>query len=429
MLLLGAVFTGLCMAQNSFGLPAREESPAETGNPEPPDLSLAVPITSPVFEEIERTVERMRGLKFESPVQYLALDRSNLKAIVQKELFKVYSREELLQEGLAYEKMGFVPEGVGEKLVDTYLSLLEEQIGAFYEPITNQLVTLGAKSYDNPVDRMLLAHELTHALEDQHFGLEELPLDEKGNDDKILAISSVLEGSATRLMDQFFIQDSVSGNIELDDLAVTGGFEQIANAPMYMRETLTFPYFGGRKFVDDLVSFGGMPLLNQTLENLPTTTEQILHPEKYYPQPEPPMDCPEDLPPFLEGGGAEILAENSAGELGVRLFLTQHLNAFQSIGPAMGWNGDRWFFYRYPGKDNERLYGWDWWLAWDTPADAKEFLSAYRKAVKSWKGDDFSVENADSEPDEWFLAHGKAWQLQIQMLDEKQVLLRLRTVE
>ncbi|HCF96580.1 MAG TPA: hypothetical protein DEW46_16125 [Verrucomicrobia bacterium] len=437
-IMIGSLLAGTGIAQNPStptGGPAGGGEPSNStgggaGELEPPDLSRAVAIDSPVFREIERTVEKLRGLKFKEPVEYLTLERSDLKAILEEEIFKVYSKEELRIEGLAFEHLGFIPEGAGADLATMYLSLLEEQIGAFYEPVSNRLVTLDANAYEGAINRMLLAHELTHALEDQHYRLEELPLNEKGNDDKILAISCALEGSATRLMDAFFTQDPLTETVSLEELTSVGGggYKQIAQAPLYMREMLTFPYLGGRKFTDDLVGFGGIRLLNHTLENPPTTTEQVLHPEKYYPIPEVPMAVPPGLDPF-EDKEVELLVENCAGELGMRLFFTHHLNAFQAIGPAMGWNGDRWYFYRFPNTGSSPAYGWAWWSAWDSPAEADEFLKGYRKALTAWKGDAVRFEESATQEGAWNNARGDGWVLEVQRLDEIQVLLRLQPSE
>jgi len=393
--------------------------------PEAPDLGKARPIELTVFAEVERSVVHLRGLEFLKPVSYVTLDREHLLDVLLHEMLRSYSREELRLEGIAYEVLGFVPQGSGEQLADAYLALLEEQVGAFYEPVTDSLVTMQESRFEDYFSRILLAHELAHAIDDQHFHLECYPLDEKGNDDALLAISALVEGSATRIMNEFAASDILASGLggagqSLELPAFSS--ERLSAAPLFLREILTFPYFGGQKFIEDLYRFGGYPLVNLAFAKPPRTTEQILHPQKFYPRPEPAavLDPLPEPPP-----GWVRIAENGAGELGLRLLFTVHLDAFRAVSPAMGWGGDRWAVYSMerPGQEPPQAYAFDWRLEWDSAADCDEFLAAYRQLVQSRFAGELTRRDADDDV-AWTEAVTPAGTLRVVREEDRRVLLR-----
>ena len=127
-------------------------------------------------------------------------------------------------------------------LKKVYLDLLGEQVGAFYDQHTHELFTFSEHPLTNSQNQVVMAHELTHALQDQHFDLLKLPLEAKGNDDRALAASALVEGDATLVMNQYLtsnlsaaaLRDSLAGAFSTD-------VRQLAAAPRYLRETLLFP--------------------------------------------------------------------------------------------------------------------------------------------------------------------------------------------
>ncbi len=125
-------------------------------------------------EDIERQVVAIRGLKFKTPVDYNVLTRAEIKATISGKLAEVFSEQEFKDMTSALAVLGLLPEGF--PLRQKYIDLLGEQVAAFYDQHQHKLFMYEDASLENSQNRVVLAHELTHALQDQHFGLSRLPL-------------------------------------------------------------------------------------------------------------------------------------------------------------------------------------------------------------------------------------------------------------
>ena len=212
---------------------------------------------------IEREVEQLRGLRFLHPVDYHEIPRSELPAILRQKLAQQVPDQEFEDAGIALAALGLLPSGIDLK--KTYLALLGEQIGAFYDQHEKQLFTFSGQPLSASQNRVIMAHELTHALEDQHFDLSRLPIEAKGNDDRVLAATALVEGDATLVMNRYMVGDLSTASIR-DALAstLTTDVRQLASAPRYLRETLLFPYLRGQEFCDRLYAEGGWEALAAT---------------------------------------------------------------------------------------------------------------------------------------------------------------------
>ena len=319
--------------------------------------------------EIEKAVVRLRGLAFLKPVVYRQIPRSDLPNILRQKLAQRVPDQEFESEGIALAALGLLPTGINLK--KTYLDLLGEQIGAFYDQHSGELFTFSGQSLDNSQNRVILAHELTHALEDQHFHLANLPLEAKGNDDRALAASALVEGDATLVMNRYLL-GNLSGSVLKDSLtnALTTDFRQMVAAPRYLRETLVFPYLQGQEFCQALYDHGGWQALADAFQHPPSSTAQILHPDRFF-------SLPWQEPAELDYGnvtanGQTPIADNVAGEFGMRQLLNGWLKDEAKAGSiAASWVGDHYLVYG-DAKANSYL----WRSRWSTQAAAKEFMSA-----------------------------------------------------
>src|ERR1700678_967258 len=134
-------------------------------------------------------------------------------------------------------------------LKQTYIDLLGEQIGAFYDQHQHKLFMFRDASLENAQNRVILAHELTHALQDQNCGLLKLPLEIKNNDDQAEAASALVEGDATLVMSQYMAQDLTWKTLtDTVTYTISQRMVQIRKAPHYLREMLVFPYIQGQQF-------------------------------------------------------------------------------------------------------------------------------------------------------------------------------------
>ncbi|MBV9463371.1 MAG: hypothetical protein JO317_03995 [Verrucomicrobiae bacterium] len=146
--------------------------------------------------------------------------------------------------------------------------------------------------------------------------------------------------------------------------------EKLNQAPAYLRETLLFSYQEGEQFCLNLYQEGGFRRVDQAFKELPASTEQILHPEKYLEKNDPPIEISLDQLPPLSG---KRIGNNVAGELGIQLLLSDQLQNERARLASEGWGGDRYLVYRTaPGK-----HAIVWVTQWDTEVDARQFLQAY----------------------------------------------------
>lgn len=256
------------------------------------------------------------------------------------------------------------------------VSLYDEQVAAFYDPDEHALYTFNDLVLSSNLDKMLLAHEITHALQDQNFDLQKFPLKVKDNDDLGLATSALLEGDATVLMTRWYVENIDPGKM-LGDLGAMLGQNtaKLREAPSYMREMLLFPYQQGQQFVMALFASGGMEALDAAFRNPPTCTKDILHPEKFLRQ----RTVPERIEiPALESKDWRLIGNNTLGEFGTRFVLQQALGAFEATTIAQGWNGDRYHVYE---RGTNGPTGLVWITVWDDAQHATEFEDAYKKVA------------------------------------------------
>ncbi len=293
--------------------------------------------------EIERKVAQLRSLSFLQPVVYKEIPRSDLPKLLSQKLAQQVPDQEFTADGVSLAALGLLPPGIDLK--KTYLDLLGEQIGAFYDQHTQELFTFSGRSLANAQNRVILAHELTHALEDQHFSLARLPLETKGNDDRELAATALVEGDATLVMNQY-MTGAMSPDMLRDTFAsaFTTDVRQLAAAPRFLRETLLFPYLRGQEFCQTLYAHGGWADLAEAFAHPPASTAEILHPERFLTQP---RIAPISLTfPDTTVLGEKPLSDNVLGEFGLRQLFARWLpDDAAANAAAAGWRGDRYLVY------------------------------------------------------------------------------------
>jgi len=318
---------------------------------------------------IEESVSALRGLDFQSPVEYKRIPREDLRNYIASKLDVQYSSEEFQNYELALKRMGLIPKTMN--LRESVTALLSEQVAAFYDQDEHHLYTFPEFDLSNNMQRMILAHELVHALQDQHFGLQKLPLRAKNNDDASLAAAALVEGDATYQMG-VYLRENYQAAQWLSDARtlLTQPMERVQAAPPYLRDSLLFPYQEGQLFVSELHARGGNAAIDAAFSDPPESSEQILHPEKY-------MQTPRDRPQtvtftFKPEPEWKKIHQNVVGELGIRALLEESLSPEKAQRASAGWGGDAYVLYS-AGNDRWVLV---WQTVWDTERDAREFFDA-----------------------------------------------------
>ncbi len=336
------------------------------------DTIKALAANEALREPIEKQVTEIRGLKFLKPVDYQVLSRKQIKETMAGKLGEVFSEKEFSQMSDAMAAVGLLP--AKYPLRQKYIDLLSEQVAAFYDQHQHKLFMYEDATLENAQNRVVLAHELTHALQDQHFGLKRMPLEIKNNDDRAEASSALVEGDATLVMSEFMLKNLTKQMFKDSMVAsFTQNMKQLETAPRYLREMLVFPYLRGQEFCAALFAQGGYEAVSKAYARPPSSTAQILHPEKY-------MANPPEEPiaiewPNLKVLGHEPTADNTVGEMGTRILFTEWLDAATGEQAATGWRGDRYLYY----ADGDALV---WKTIWGSAQDATEFFDAEKRLLE-----------------------------------------------
>ncbi|MGC3991816.1 MAG: hypothetical protein QM796_19405 [Chthoniobacteraceae bacterium] len=320
--------------------------------------------------QIEQRTAETRELSFKSPVVYAVVTREGIHQVLEQKLHNVYADADFQRSGTSLAAFGLLPPNY--PLEEKYLALLSEQVAAFYDQHERKLYLFKDTSLANAKNRMILSHELTHALQDQNFHLLNLPLKVRHNDDLQLATSALIEGDATVEMSQFMAGQTTVGDV-LQTLsgAFTQDMSQIETAPRYLREELLAPYVKGQQFVLCLWAEGGWSAVSNAYQNPPKSTAQILHPERYLADPQ--WQPTKVEWPDLTFNGQPPYDDNVMGELGTRILLSEYTDDLAGSQAAEGWQGDRYLVF----SGGKSLV---WKTVWETPEQATLFADTLKKA-------------------------------------------------
>ncbi len=334
-----------------------------------------------VIRALSGIAERVRGLTLREPVDVEVHSRARMTA----HLVEGLEEEELSVAKKVYVALGLLPEDVNLK--DLLERVLGEQVVGYYDPKTKKLVVRDdvmqdlTRSVGNQDEaRVVLVHEIVHALQDQRLTLGDV-YDLERDSDADTAFRAVVEGDATLAMLAYAVERQGAGleMITQDPSALatlmensSGGFGgELSSAPLILKESLVAPYSRGLVFNATLYRDGGWGRIDEAHRTPPVSTEQILHPERYSRG-----ELPDEivLPRFttLDAGFQEI-DEDTLGEIELAVFLGVRRNAAPTVHrtAAEGWSGDRLRVYEGP-----RGPVCIWFTAWDNDAEAAEAYQA-----------------------------------------------------
>jgi hypothetical protein len=332
---------------------------------------------------LQSQVEQVRELEFLHPVAVQPVSADEIAAKLEGAFDETYPAEFYDRRTVAWQTIGVIPRNV--TIREALLAFQTGQVVGFYNPLDGELV-YRAEGDLGLVERVTLAHELTHAIDDQHFDLERIDGITAGcRDEAFQAALGAVEGSA-----QFF---SIKVLFEFppadgDFSGLGEGGELPEGVPPFMVDQQLWPYTAGQAFVTDLEARGGVGEVDEALRTLPTTTEQILHPERY------PGDVPSrvDVPDLSDalGEGWGDLDVMQVGEAWLAAMLGLRLDAASAESAAAGWDGG---LYRAFTDGDDALVVLD--TAWDTVADA----DAFAQAMRDWLDAGGSIGSVSGAPD------------------------------
>ena len=322
-------------------------------------------------------IEKAVGLKFKTPPKVETRSKAQVREFVTAQITDPLAAREMAGMSEAYKRLGMIPDSLN--LQKFLIDLLEEQIVGYYDPKTKVLYVVS----DAPKETasLTIMHELVHALQDQYISLDSMQHIE-GMNDRQSAAQAVFEGQA--------VFEQISAMMGGPGVAMNlpGGWDRVrdmirdnqssmpifARAPTVIQETLIFPYLSGAEFVRN---FKDRNAGKSIFEDMPVSTEQILHPTAFFGT----RDAPTTVTiPALRG--VTPAYQNSLGEFETRLFLFSHLkDQNDAVQGASGWDGDRYALFDTGGGK-----GIAWATVWDSQADASEFFDLLGKiAVKRYE--------------------------------------------
>lgn len=382
----------------SKGTPA--PSPLPTATEARPQDTLEIPAEiAAQMDEIEEQVEQLRGLNRQIPVARVLLTAEQLRERLIQD-FEEENDEQSIEDDLrVLSVFGLIDPNFD--LHDFYIDLLTEQVAGFYDEKTKEMVIVQGMEFDGP-ERLTYAHEFTHALQDQHFGLREgLGLDDQRceeDSEYCAAVQAMTEGDAT-LTEQYWLYayGSDEDRQQIDDFYRALKSPVYDSAPEFLKEDMAFPYSFGSEFVLDLFEQGGYGKIDGAYYNPPISTEQILHPNKYPNEKPISVFIPDHS--TLPGFRLREIDRGVVGEWYTYLILakgrdeTFRIDEDQALKAAAGWGGDAYAVYLDDiGGRIVLVVEWQW----DTTRDADDFTEALKTYGRLRWGDPTEEINSSS---------------------------------
>ena len=332
------------------------------------------------LDTIQEEVIGIRNLAPTDTIHRNTLSPETFHERIQQDWLADYTDEDIRRDTLIYSLLDVV-----EPDFDLYgfiLDLYSEQVAGFYDDESKEMVVIQGGLFGGP-ERMTYAHEFTHLLQDQNYGLEDgLNMSDELIEDDMdgyMAVQALVEGDAVMteyLWFQLYATDQ--DQMDVNQFSMELNTPVFDNAPWFIQNELLYPYQFGLEFIHTVYVNEGWSGVESVYDNPPVSTEQIMHPERY------PLDVPLKVSlKELEGvfpNGWQMIAESSFGEAYWYLTLMQQQNPDAADIPTIweavkGWGGDQYRLY-VDDASGEVIFVLQ--TVWDTENDAKEFVNAYK---------------------------------------------------
>lgn len=342
-----------------------------------------------LFQEVDEmtsSLSEITGWPLRRKVPAKIITKDEFRHQVESRMKGSSNNKELHAEETTLKMFGFIPREFD--LAKETVDLVSEQAAAFYDYQKKRLFVLDSTS-EGSEQRVALVHELAHALADQQHPLGKYLHKGSPDDDASTAREAVMEGQATWLT-WAYVSKRNGGKAEvsqdmiakLTDNSGAGGadFPVFSKEPLYLRESLVFPYDEGMKFQDAVYHKLGRNSFDEVFDRPPRSTQQILHPEMYIND-----EKPEDPdPPSLDKPKQfRVINDGSVGEFDHSMLLRQFVGEKEGRTAASHWRGGA---YRLYENKRDKYPVLTYASEWSTPAAAKQFFTLYQRVMKGkWK--------------------------------------------
>ncbi|HKA88567.1 MAG TPA: hypothetical protein VKE22_12945 [Haliangiales bacterium] len=333
-------------------------------------------------DALARQVSKLRGLPVKRPIARGVLTRDQIEKRILERIAEDYAEADVAGEERCMKRLGLFPADLDYK--DVMVKLLREQVAGFYDPYRKELYL--ADWIADEMQKIVMVHEIDHALQDQSFDLVKFTQPKKDNGDEQVARQALVEGDGVAVMFEYMMpgsdpwaDDRVANMMGL--LSGLSGGAEFDKAPLLLRETLLFSYEKGLRFVAAARKTRPWSDIDAMYANPPQSTEQILHPEKYRAREKPIAIKPGKLATLA---GWKRVWSNVLGELVFSIYFREWgIEKARALRAAEGWGGDRVQLFAPPDDDGKRVGA----LvlidesAWDAEADAVEAFDALVEAA------------------------------------------------
>ena len=378
-----------------------------------PDQLAAEKSQADIFGEADsifQEVARLRGEPIKQPVAKKFENQAFFRAYYQHLLEEQYPPQKKEAIEAAYVFFGFLPRG--SDLIQYYLDSFMKVVQGLYDPKTKTLYIADWIQSGNQEET--LAHELTHALQDQYFGLQAyLDMSSKSSLDEQFARAGVMEGEAVAISLNYSLEDrntdftrlvNIADWVRLSNMLEAEGKKAVGKKAA-LNEVISFPYVYGAAFLQKYVKAYGWQGMDYLFRDPPTSTHQLMHPESFFPRRQNPVRVQvEDLSKTVLDGYEQVW-DDTMGEYGLLTLLSQYLPEEEARNAVKGWRGDR--VQVYGEKSSHRLLALGY-VIFDSESSADQFFRSYREflnakyAVDGFRRSDdtihwMSLKNSDAE--------------------------------
>jgi hypothetical protein len=390
--------TGTIPGNETVNKPAEKQG--ETADA-PPETKISPEESEQLFrsvDEIMKFASDDTGLPIKHPVKRRLVTRDEVTAYIQKRMAEDQDAQRLQRSELLLKKFGLLPQNFD--MQKFLVALLREQVAGYYDPQTKTVNLLDWVSPE--AQRPVLAHELTHALQDQMLDLEsfmkagdadlatqtaEPSLADIANDEAQTARQAVVEGQAMAVLVDYMLKPAGQTLLNSPEMVAalkqgmlvgTADSPQFQSAPVFLKESLTFPYRYGLDFVADLLVNRGKKSYAEALQSPPQTSREIMEPETYREQLK---IAPLPLPDFTTIlANYERFDVGAMGEFDVAALIDQYADADTSRAMYPHWRGGYYYAVR-PRKDAAGQLGFMYLSRWSDAAPAARFAAIYAESV------------------------------------------------
>ena len=372
------IFAGMVAAFFlAFGAAAQKSSPPASI---PPPASAQSEEFLQAADEVLAEMSKLISLPILSPLKKSIRSREEIRAYLLQKMKEDKDADKRYADQKTMEKFGLLPKDY--PLDQVLVKVLTEQIAGLYDPDSQEFFIA---DWTSPADeRSVMSHELTHALQDQHFHIDKWTDAAKPNDDGELARDAVLEGSAMAAMLDYELggKGSIRDLGDFDPGLLMGDMDsspELSKAPKVLQDELLFPYIAGIRFTQHLLKAGnGWPDFYKVFDKPPVSTQQIMHPELYL---QGVVPTKMDLPATKGVVSSEWkkLDENDMGEFGVLEILKQFLSKDRSESLAAAWAGDRYAIFE--NQKNKRTL-LEFRIHLGSDAGAARFFGGYSEILE-----------------------------------------------